>query len=374
MNINVFSLLSRGALPVMAGLLLCSSCVTDSFVEDTWDREPMLKYWADEIIIPSWVSYSSQTDNMVLAVDAFSDDPTAINYDVFKASVLSAYSGWQWVSFLEIGPGEAESARYRTNTFPADTAKISNAATNYNGLNGPNFMLPSTYSEQGFPAIDFLLNSFSSSQTAAIYFANNDGPLLYLVALVGELNEISKTVLLEWNSYRTVFISNDGSSASSSLNKIANDYIFHYEKELRAGKIGIPAGVFSSNTYPRKVEAFYSDTWSSILFTEGLRAHSRFFNGVSFDSLLVGPSFAQYLDHLNVRRGDTTLSFVISDQFNITRQTSETITETYSTTIGQNVFKMLSLYDDLQVNTINMKTDMLQAFNVKVDYVDADGD
>jgi hypothetical protein len=35
---------------------------------------------------------------------------------------------------------------------------------------------------------------------------------------------------------------------------------------------------------------------------------------------------------------------------------------------------MLSLYDDLQVNTINMKTDMLQAFNVKVDYVDADGD
>jgi hypothetical protein len=235
-------------------------------------------------------------------------------------------------------------------------------------------MLPSTYSEQGFPAIDFLLNSFSSSQTAAIYFANNDGPLLYLVALVGELNEISKTVLLEWNTYRTVFISNDGSSASSSLNKIANDYIFHYEKELRAGKIGIPAGVFSSNTYPRKVEAFYSDTWSSILFTEGLRAHSRFFNGVSFDSLLVGPSFAQYLDHLNVRRGDTTLSFVISDQFNITRQTSETITETYSTTIGQNVFKMLSLYDDLQVNTINMKTDMLQAFNVKVDYVDADGD
>ena len=93
MNINVFSLLSRGALPVMAGLLLCSSCDTDSFVEDTWDREPMLEYWADEIIIPSWVSYSSQTDNMVLAVDAFSDDPTAINYDVFKASVLSAYSG-----------------------------------------------------------------------------------------------------------------------------------------------------------------------------------------------------------------------------------------------------------------------------------------
>ena len=373
MNINVFSLLSRGALPLVAGLLFCS-CGTDNLFEDTWDRTPMLTYWSDEIIIPSWTSYSSKTANMVAAADSFSDNPTAMNYDVFKASVLSAYAGWQWVSFLEIGPGEAENVRYRANTYPTDTLNVANTALNYNGLNGPNLVLPSTFAQQGFPAIDFLLNRYESSDSAATYFSNNDGPRLYIAALVNELNNASQAILLEWNTYRSVFISNDGSSASSSLNKMANDYVFHYEKELRAGKIGIPAGVFSGNTYPGKVEAIFSDTWSSILFIEGLKAHARFFNGVSFDSLVVGPSFSQYLDHLNVRRDDTTLSFIIANQFNIAKQSAGTITETYSTTVGQDVFKMLSLFDELQVNTINMKTDMMQAFNVKVDYVDVDGD
>jgi hypothetical protein len=35
---------------------------------------------------------------------------------------------------------------------------------------------------------------------------------------------------------------------------------------------------------------------------------------------------------------------------------------------------MLSAYDALQRNVVFMKVDMLQALNINVDYVDADGD
>ena len=35
---------------------------------------------------------------------------------------------------------------------------------------------------------------------------------------------------------------------------------------------------------------------------------------------------------------------------------------------------MLQTYDELQKNVILMKVDMLQALNINVDYVDADGD
>ena len=35
---------------------------------------------------------------------------------------------------------------------------------------------------------------------------------------------------------------------------------------------------------------------------------------------------------------------------------------------------MLQTYDELQKNVVNMKVDMLQALNIRVDYVDADGD
>ena len=35
---------------------------------------------------------------------------------------------------------------------------------------------------------------------------------------------------------------------------------------------------------------------------------------------------------------------------------------------------MLDTYDQLQINVINLKVDMLQKLNINVDYVDADGD
>ena len=36
--------------------------------------------------------------------------------------------------------------------------------------------------------------------------------------------------------------------------------------------------------------------------------------------------------------------------------------------------RMLELYDELQRGVVLAKVDMMQAMNIKVDYVDADGD
>ncbi|MDO1502669.1 hypothetical protein Q2T40_21565 [Winogradskyella maritima] len=65
---------------------------------------------------------------------------------------------------------------------------------------------------------------------------------------------------------------------------MVNDYIFYYEKYLRAGKMGIPLGVFSGSTLPRNVEAYYEATISNDLFLEGLSAVQDFFNGNHFNS------------------------------------------------------------------------------------------
>ena len=66
---------------------------------------------------------------------------------------------------------------------------------------------------------------------------------------------------------------------------MANDFIFHYEKELRAGKVGIPAGIFSVNTLPQNVESVYHPEFSNELFQVSFNAHVNFFNGNSFDGL-----------------------------------------------------------------------------------------
>ena len=62
--------------------------------------------------------------------------------------------------------------------------------------------------------------------------------------MVNNTNE----VIDSWTSYRDVFVSSTENTATSSINKLTNDFIYYYEK-VRANKIGIPAG-FSNDVLP----------------------------------------------------------------------------------------------------------------------------
>ena len=63
----------------------------------------------------------------------------------------------------------------------------------------------------------------------------------------------SRMYLTDWKgSYRSTFVNSKSNTATSSLNKLVNDFIFYYEKGLRANKIGIPAGVFSASPLPEQ--------------------------------------------------------------------------------------------------------------------------
>ena len=74
-------------------------------------------------------------------------------------------------------------------------------------------------------------------------------------------------VLEDWqNEFRDTFVEADGSSATASVDRFVNDYIFYYERFLRAGKIGIPLGIFTGTTAPNTIEAFYSVGTSNVLF------------------------------------------------------------------------------------------------------------
>ena len=50
------------------------------------------------------------------------------------------------------------------------------------------------------------------------------------------MNEMAQAVLNDWIRCKDTFIKNDGSTASSSVNKMANDFLYYYEKALRAGR------------------------------------------------------------------------------------------------------------------------------------------
>ncbi|MEQ8561790.1 MAG: peptidase M75 superfamily protein, partial [Cytophagales bacterium] len=105
-----------------------------------------------------------------------------------------------------------------------------------------------------------------------------------------------------------------------------------------------------------------------------LNATIDFFNGQYYNGNGQGESLKSYLDFLNSITDGSDLSGLINDQFAKSKAKAENLGENFYTEVENNNAQMLQTYDELQANTILLKVDMFQALNIRVDYVDADGD
>ena len=341
---------------------------------DTFDREALLINVADNIIVPAYQNFSTDMAALKTAASDFSSNTDGKNLVTLREAWSTAYISWQSVSMFEIGMAESISYRNFMNVFPVNADNIeSNIASGMYDLASV-----SQQDEQGFGALDYLINGLADGDTAIIArFTDPDvgGYKTYLMDLVNRMDELTIQILEDWTGgFRDDFVVNNGSSATSSLDKLANDFIFHYEKHLRAGKIGIPAGVFSSDPLPDTVEAFYEGNLSKTLFNANLDAMQDFFNGVHFGGTSTGQSFKTYLDFLNTITDGANLSNLINDQFGVARTFASNLNDNFREQILNDEMPMLETYDELQKNVVLIKVDMLQAISVNVDFVDADGD
>ena len=353
------------------GLLVSCNDEENPIITDSFDRGTMLEDWADLIIIPAFTTYQDQLNDLQAAQSNFKVGATPSTLQSLREAYLSAYKAWQRVSMFDIGRAEQIGLRSFTNIYPTDVDKIEeNVASSIYNLE-----LPSNYAVQGFPALDYLLFGLSDSDDEVLSLLESSGYSLYLEAVVSRLVAISSEVVADWQGgYRETFIANDGASATASVDKMINDFLFYYERFLRAGKVGIPAGVFSGNVLPKSVEAFYSKVYSKELFLEGLAAAEDFFRGISHDGSEQGESLESYLLH---RAGEAMTVNVAPDiltQFELAESKLSALSDSFSEQILSDNFKMLETYDELQKAVVIMKVDMMQAFNIQVDYVDADGD
>ena len=339
---------------------------------DNFDRGNMLEFWADEIIIPAYNSYSNSLQDFSQKTDTFFSDPTPSKLQALRDAWLAAYLDWQSVSMFEIGKAEETSIRNFTNIYPTDIDLINN-----NLLSGNfNLVLPSNFTAQGFPALDYLLFGSQNSDEEIFDYLLQDDVSSYFISLVDRLNSLTTAVLDDWNGdYRNTFTSNIGSSATASTDKLVNDFLFYYERFLRAGKVGIPAGVFSGSEEPGLVEGKYSSVYSKQLFEKGFSSIVSFFNGISFDGQAQGSSLNQYLDWVFQESNG---AFDIAQDINEKWANVELALSNVGDNFGQQVMddnsKMLALYDELQRAVPTLKADMLQALNIQIDFVDADGD
>lgn len=368
------------------GLILLWGCTDDNPSgpdADDFDREEILVNWADNIILPAFESFSSTTGKLKTAGENFTDDPNQQTLQEFRDAWKTSYLAWQYVSMFEIGRAMDIQLRDYLNTYPVSANESSpnpDQTIQKNIQTGTyNLELPSLRDTQGYPALDYMLNGLGDSDDAILeyYTTHQDSGEYkkYINDLVTRMNQLTVEVLENWESgYRDQFVSNSGNGANASLDMVVNDYIFYYEKVLRAGKVGIPAGVFSGTPLSSHVEAYYSDGFSKELLLEALDAAQNFFNGKHFGTQETGESLASYLGYLNTMKGGADLTQLINNQFKSARNQAENLNSDFVTQIETDNSEMLATYDELQKNVVLLKVDMLQALNINVDYVDADGD
>lgn len=361
---------------IIALLFACSSeGGTNDDTQDEFNRQALLVNWADNIIIPAYEDFSSHLDQLVIEKDDFLATPNQNTLNNLKTSWLEAYTKWQYVEMFNIGKAEEINYAFQMNVYPTNVTDIQNniASGNYDLTNVNN------NDAVGFPAIDYLLYGIANDEASILETyttaTNAEDTKQYLSDVINQMQTLTNSVRTVWiNNYRDVFVSNTGNTATSSTNKLANDFIFYYEKGLRANKIGIPAGVFSSTPLNTKVEAFYNKEVSKVLALTALDAVQDFFNGKAYDNNQTGDSFKSYLDYLNTIKNGDDLSSIINTQLNEARTKIQELDNNFSQQIQTDNTKMTEAYDALQAAVVLFKVDMIQAMNISVDYVDADGD
>ena len=371
---------SNWILSILSALFIwaCSSSGDDTPMTDddgvslTFDRGAMLENWADNIILPSYNQFLLDFAAFKADFETFQNDPSESNLVSLRSSWVDAYLSWQTISIFEVGPAEDNGLRLNINTYPTDVDLIGThiASGTYN------LDLSSVRDAKGFPALDYLFNGIAASDADIVLVFTNatsgNAHLTYAMDVINDIETRVTSVRDAWqNGYRDTFVQNDGSSATASVDRFVNDFIFYYEKFLRAGKMGIPLGVFSRTQTPTLVEAYYYPQLSNQLFLAGLGTVEDFFNGKAFGSSGTGESLASYLTTLN----QTALRDDIRNQFASARSAVSGLgpfrAELEDNSPAANMF---AAYDEVQAAVALFKVDMVSAMSIAIDFVDADGD
>ena len=339
-------------------------------ITDSFDRNALLVNIADNIIIPAYEDFSSKMGALNTAGETFTTTPNQANLEALRSSWFAAYKVWQHIEMFDIGKAEELQFKFYMNIYPVTVSDIEdNIASGSYDLNSVN-----NQDAQGFPALDYLLHGLADTDTAILEkftnAENNDNYKNYITAVLNQMHTLTLSVVSDFKTQKGAFVTSTENTATSSLNKLINDYIFYYEKGLRANKFGIPAGIFSATTLPEKVEGRYKNDVSKELALEALTAVQNLFEGKHYNAETTGVSFKDYLITLN----RTDIATSISDQFNTASTQVQTLENSFATQINTNNTEMTRSYDELQIAVVLLKVDMLQAFNISVDYLDADGD
>ena len=363
---------------LLGGLLAVLSSCTNGGVDDPgsgFDRPAMLNNYGNNLIIPSYESLKSSVDDLDAAAGAFSTEPTPSNLSELQNELKTARLAWQDAAMYQFGPAEMNVLRAVLNTYPADTDKV-----NSNIESGDyNLETLENRAAAGFPALGYLLHGIGDSNEEIVIQYTSDqnasNRMAYLQDNVDYIKESTDATLNAWlpdgGNYIETFLSDDnaGTDVGSSLGMMVNALVLHYERFMRDGKIGIPAGVRSAGVpRPEAAESFYAG-YSLELAIANLQAIKRIYLGTGLNTG-DGLGFEENLISLDAAG----LSDEIVTEIDQAIAALQDLNDPLSQQIENNNDPVLTAFQELQDVVVLLKADMASALGVTITFQDNDGD
>ncbi len=342
---------------------------------EAFDRPAMLANIGNNMVIPAYQALQTAIDALQEATDAFAANPSANTLEAAQQALKAARLAWQDANLFQFGPAESVALRAALNTYPTDADLIEN-----NVASG-NYVLGSIANRAagGFPTLDYLLHGMGSNPEETLAKYTTDAGAAQRIAYVQDNVDFIKTntddTLNDWlasgGNYIGTFLSADkaGVDAGSSLGELSNALILHYERFLRDGKIGIPAGVRSAGVpRPRSTEAFYGG-YSVELAIANVKAIERLFLGTGLNGT-DGIGLDENLQAL----GATDLSNDIKTTLTATVTALEGLNDPLSTQIETDVDAVTAAFTTMQQLVVLLKADMASVLGITITFQDNDGD
>ena len=336
---------------------------------DDFDITEILANTADNLILPQFEYLKESVIDLETAHNVFQASPTPSNLLNLQDKFKESYIYWQSCSFVNYGNSELKSLASNLNTYPTDTGEINSI------YDLPNANLESAYyvNAIGFPGLDYIL--FSGSESDIINRLSNEGKD-YCSKNIDLIKSKCEGANSYWKNNTDAFYANfksdDSKSLGSGFSNFLNGFIKSVEV-LKNGQLGFPAGKFTlNNPQPNESEALYSGI-SLTLYKAHLSNLKRVYKG---EDLLGdnGVGLDDYLKTLGTTRNDKNLNELILETFN----EMEILVNQLNGTTNEAIANQTSITDDLYKKTKELvaylKVDMMNAFEVLINYMENDGD
>lgn len=362
---RVWRMKNIGMFAVAVLMLSVTACKKDEEDGNTssFDQKGMLTNMRTNVIAPAYANlYTGLTQLKALAT-AFTTTPNTANLASLKLGYESVYEQYQAVSSFDFGPAADVAFRGMMNTYPVNHGIIEGNIV----VGDYNLDAAGNIAANGLPTIDYLLYSQSDASTIDLFSmdASKENRAAYLHDVIHQMEQTTWLISQDWNTgYGDGFEQNTGTGVGSSVSLLINAMVQDYERYIRDGKVGIPAGVRSLGvTYPDKVEA-YNSAISNTVLKASLVAFQNAFNGqdgLGLDDYLVWASAATVKDGIQLQL-----------QTAITQ--TQNLPNVMAVAVDANASEVKDLYQSLQQGLIMLKVDMPSALSVLITYQDSDGD